>query len=102
MKVSAVTWLSWRWLLGLGPRQTICPGSISDRNVNDGLPVQEPVVAPEVFSSTASSRTSIPKKDGLTISSVIYPNKHLIFINNKAEDSPTRTKKRAAFPVESV
>ena len=102
MKVSAVTWLSRRWLLGLGPRQTTCLGSISDRNVNDGFSISGPVVAPEIFSGTVSSRTSIPKKDGLTISSVIYPKKHLIFTTNKAEDSSTRSKNRAAFPVESV
>ena len=90
MKSSAVTWLSWRWLLGLGPRQTTYLGSISGRNVNDGLSSAGPVVAPELFTDTSDLTTSIRTMDGQTISSVRYPKKQLIFPFTAAEKSPTR------------
>jgi len=90
MKDSAAIRLSWRWPQGLGPRQTTDPGAVSNRNVDDGIPLAEPVSSPAAVSQIRQPTTAIGTIDGTTISSVRYPKSHIIFPNLAAEDLPTR------------
>jgi hypothetical protein len=90
MQVSAVIRLSWRWLQGLGPRQTTDPDALSNRNVDDGIPVRDPVASPGMILDSPLPLQSIGSIDGIIVSSVRYPKSHLILPYLAAEDLPTR------------
>src|SRR5512132_4159408 len=91
MQVSAVIRLSGRKDARMGPRQTTRLGSISNRNVEDGILSRKPVFAPVGISGISQPQISTPDGNGgNSFSSVRYPKTHLISPNFAAENLPTR------------